>query len=76
MLYMRSITKEGYEKALKWFDKVEWNQEDPPEWWQESYNRADKFLELIEGAPQMTFVQQRMQTLPQAFGLISKPKMK
>lgn len=44
MLYMSSITKEGFEKASKWFQKVEWSQDDVPDWWEDSYARADKFL--------------------------------
>jgi hypothetical protein len=48
MLYMQSVTKEGYEKAVKWFETVEWDQEDPPFWWEESYNRADKHIEMVD----------------------------
>ena len=50
MLFMSSVTKEVFEKATKWFDKVEWDQEQPPEWWEASYNRADKFVDALEDA--------------------------
>ena len=47
MLYMKSITNEDYELACKYFTNVEYSNEESPEWWQDSYEKADKYLDFL-----------------------------
>ena len=44
---MKSITNEDYELACKYFPNVEYNTDESPDWWQHSYEKADKYLDFL-----------------------------
>jgi len=49
MLYMQSVTFEDYEMAQRYFPIVEYNQDEPPKEWAESYAKNVKYFEYQEG---------------------------
>ena len=66
---MKSVTTDDYELAKKFFPVVEYNQvlftiyllkskrknqDDPPKEWEDSYENAEKYFELVNNVPSLT----------------------